>query len=148
MCLIVRKGTEITVTKEEMTVYKIVYATRNDAFVRSQYMPYTYEYGVAQKTALAKCPPEDGAFLDHTDIEMTRKAFGFDDDVDAYEMLTSGKLDSWQFGFHFFATLESAQLHYDSISGSFIARFVIPKGSKIILNETGLGITDTIMYFN
>ena len=148
MCLIVRKGTEITVTEKEMTVYKIVHASFKDNFVVAQYNPYLYEDGVVQKTALAKCPPEEGAFIDYVDIEMTRKAFGFDDDVDAYEMLTSGKLDSWKFGFHFFATLESAQLHDDNISGAVIAKFVIPKGSKIILNETGLGITDTIMYFD
>ena len=145
MCLIVKKGTEITVTEEDMTVYKIVSPSLSDGQVRAQFNMYWYIDGVVARTELAQCPPEDGTFLDFTDIDMVKKMLGMDDGASGWDALNSGRVDAWKFGFHFFSTLESAELHDDS-DGTHIARFVIPAGSAVIISETGLGITDTIMY--
>lgn len=130
MCLIVKKGTKSEIITVDLIVYKEIKRIEGfDAVSSLYYFGFVYEPNVLYKQEI-----EHDSYQYYDDIAQ--------DAYRKYRNSESRKLDSYGPGFHFATTRERL---VDSDS-RYIATFVVPAGSKVILDKTGLGITNQIMY--
>lgn len=137
MCLIVKKGTRSKILKENMIVYKQIERIPNsDAVSSTYYSGFVYEPNVLNKetirTSSDSCAHDFGAMM-----FILKKT----NDASLRVAMYNKTITAYGSGFHFATTRERLDcLEY------YIATFVIPAGSKIILDGNGLGITNQIMY--
>jgi hypothetical protein len=143
MCLIA-KGKKSIRAKEEMTVYKLGKALKNEFVSYSMY--FSYKYNSLYKTKITVCSQRQPvSFADGVDSEHYRK----NKVVSEIHPMTGHKIINkkyWQTveGFHFFLTSERAKSYFRTRTLSLV-ECKIPKGAFVRFDETGLGISNQII---
>lgn len=128
MCLVVKNDTEILSAKEDITVYKTL--RRN---LKSLYHNHQYE--------LNKLSPTRNIYF--MKFSSTRIFYADSESASFYLDIKEKKVVSE--GFHFYSSLDRiGEILFDEV----IVECTIPKGSKYVLDETGLGVASRIIINN
>ena len=141
MCL-VTKQKRAKITKEEMRVYKFLH--RNAEKYYSPYQDKQWLVGKLEKTKIKRTNDEEEmGFFDKKAINNYKAISQFSCRAD--EILYCGVegLIFYKEGFHF--ALTAKRLMDASINKEDIYEFIIPKGARYYLDETGLGVTNKII---
>ena len=137
MCLIVRKGTVSQILENDLIVFKELSLATGS--LRSMYNGFVYNPGKLYKTNIAKsaifAPYDEQVF---NNVDSILHEFGINWGSDKVLSI----LESYGPGFHFATTVERL-----SLSGKLgvTCKCIIPAGSEVIFDETGLGVTDQII---
>jgi len=139
MCLLTKQKIP-TILEEDMVVYKrLSKFGDNPKEFESSCVGFKYTLGEKYVTKLVFDKKPD-SFAD----EMVRNHYKFSDlDNKTFKQVAS-RMTNIHEGFHFYVTIKRLT---DSYFKSFhtMVECVIPKGSEVFFDETGLGVTDTII---
>lgn len=160
MCLVTRSNVKETVLEEDMVVWKLVQRERDPMYVYSHFQTFVYKRGKRYMTCIRKMDsPKTLEYFDDASIRP------FYDDMENVKVLSlnaksnmvsnrlkEGKLSQYDIGFHFAVekqrlrnTIDLASMEYADLTVK-ITRFVVPKGAKVVFDESGLGVASEIIY--
>jgi hypothetical protein len=156
MCLIVLAGTASKVLKKDKVVWKYVDLDKHTG----KAYPLTYGkngFGYWPGVTMYQPIRKYDSDLDDTPAyaDLNEREF-FDDVLTTLEsrhlmaaslswIVRRGYFEAWTEGFHFYETKDRAR--QTSNAGRYeLCRFVVPKGTRIILSGNGVGIAEAITY--
>ena len=144
MCLVVQKNTEKTITTKEMYVYKILRRYSYDVYGAPK-NDFIYEKDVLYQTEIKRSYDDISIYdrLAYHSISQQLKSLGVYSYSKQYQFLILNTFDIYSEGFHFAITYDRLEIvSYSDI----LARFIIPVGSEVIYDESGLGVTNQIIF--
>jgi hypothetical protein len=149
MCLIVKKGTRGKILKEDLIVYKKTYILNGfhcyKYTCRSQYNGYVYSIGVLNEVKIKK----SDKYIAYDRHAVQENIIKIDNrEVSIFDLQASCNIheyfDAYGEGFHFAVTPERLEKTPTEFNARIIA-FTIPAGSRVIFDNSGLGITNKII---
>lgn len=143
MCLIIHSDVKPVVLEEDTIVYKHCYLEDKDNEIRSSIQFFKYELGKLYETELGVYDPKSHNFARCIFSRHLKTADG----------RTIGEVfpHLWEYpydfksvvhGFHSFVDLKTAEYH---LTGGYIAKCVIPKGSTVYYDLFGLCASNKII---
>lgn len=134
MCLITKQNKPI-ILKEDLIVYKLVRKWNSNKHYYSLNENFPYTFNELYKTTI-----EESTTWVFNDL-ISQKYYNY--------LIIKERFFCFGQGFHFYLTRKRAGLYqYGDSKGSYrhiMVKCLIPKGSKVIYDETGLGVSDQII---
>ena len=126
MCLVTERK-RANIAKEDMTVYKLVFASQNNPkLFYSEIKKFPYALGKLEETELSKSNKGLYYSMEEVNYYLKRECI------------------FWQQGFHSFTDIETAK-KADSESELTLVKCRVPKGSRYVNNLFGMMISDKII---